>query len=45
MKNQARSYVVMATAVGSLTGTGETFRLVIINTSSTPWTEAEVSPN
>jgi hypothetical protein len=37
-----RAYAV---AVGSLGGTGESFRLVIVNTTAFPWTAAEVAPN
>jgi hypothetical protein len=34
-----------AVAAGSLTGTGETFRLVVVDTGAFPWTAAEVAPN
>ena len=34
-----------AVAAGSLAGTGESFRLVIVNATSFPWTAAEVLPN
>lgn len=34
-----------AVAAGSLTGTGETFRLVVVDTGTFPWTAAEVAPN
>jgi len=34
-----------AVAAGSLTGNGEAFRLVVVNTAVFPWTAAEVSPN
>lgn len=37
-----RAYAV---AVGSLAGTGESFRLVLVNTSVFPWIGAEVLPN
>lgn len=35
----------LAVASGSLLGTGESFRLVVINTAVYPWTAAEVFPN
>ncbi|UCG52126.1 MAG: DUF4397 domain-containing protein [Candidatus Latescibacterota bacterium] len=34
-----------AVAAGSLQGTGESFRLIIVNTSVFPWAAAEVPPN
>jgi hypothetical protein len=34
-----------AVAAGSLLGTGETFRLILVNTSVFPWVTAEVLPN
>jgi len=34
-----------AVAAGSLGGTGESFRLVLVNTAVFPWTAAEVFPN
>jgi hypothetical protein len=37
-----RAYAV---AAGSLQGTGESFRLVIVDTSTYPWVAAEVLPN
>jgi hypothetical protein len=37
-----RAYTV---AVGSLAGAGESFRLVVVNTSVFPWAVAEVLPN
>jgi hypothetical protein len=32
-------------AIGSLLGTGESFRLLIVDTSTSPWTAAAVAPN
>jgi hypothetical protein len=32
-------------AVGSVGGTGESFRLVVVNASVFPWVAAEVMPN
>ena len=34
----------IAVAAGSLQGTGESFRLVIVDTSTFPWVAAEVLP-
>jgi hypothetical protein len=34
-----------AVAAGSLLGTGESFRLILVNTSVFPWVAAEVFPN
>ncbi|UCH83242.1 MAG: hypothetical protein JSW50_12365, partial [Candidatus Latescibacterota bacterium] len=37
-----RAYAV---AAGSLGGTGESFRLIVVDTSMFPWTAAEVQPD
>jgi hypothetical protein len=34
-----------AVAAGSLAGSGESFRLVLVVTSVFPWTSAEILPN